>query len=190
MAATTWTQVGVQAITLYPYNGAVGPYNSTNAINVYGIMSADIGITVDTVEGKAGDSVYTQFTAEVGREITVKMQSFKIGIDAFNLLWGGRMSISAAGTASESQYLTPNLTDRSPEVRAVIESTVGDGAMTMVCARARAKGSFSLSMKAREIIMPEFELSLRWDPTYTALDGQVGGIIDFLWSASGKTSRS
>jgi hypothetical protein len=128
--------------------------------------------------------------AEVGRDITIKMQAFKIGFDALRLLWGGRFVNDNAGLANEAQYLTPNLLDRAPDLRLVLRSIVGDGAVTICAARCKAKGAFTFNMKAREIIMPEMELALRWDETYVTQDGNVGGIIDFLYSAQGLATRS
>ncbi len=176
--STQWTTVGIQLVKLYPYTGGAGSYTDAQSFSLGGLQSADVGYNSTLVEGFGGESVWSLFNAEVKRELSVKFQGFIQDLSLQFILWNGSYVVDPANTnGPEVQYIAPMFTDRAPEFRVVMETTLGDVNDMYIFPRCRVKGSVSENRKYDAINMIDFEVAPRFDKTYVRLDGLAGGAI-------------
>ena len=178
-----WTQVGVQDVRIFPYNGAAGPYDITTANILGGLQNIDLNVNVTDVQGFGGESVYELFSAEVKREIDLKFAAFIVNLETFQLILGGRLSLDPANVNGlENQYLTWGQADRAKLFRLECTSNVGTGTVKMVFPKLRVSGGFSWSWKMEGINIPDLSARALLDKTFVTQDGQTGAPFDMEYS--------
>lgn len=186
---TTWTQVGVKEMSIYPYNGITGPYDNTTIEAFFGLQSLDVGESSTTATVTGGETVF-----EIDAYETARVLKFKVSVQitserALAILQGGTFIVNpASGGLGEVEYHAPDKGDEAPYFRFVGKSAKGDGAERIVLPKCKISGAISKNKNKDQVTTLEFEFNAYWDRTYVRQDGTVGGIREYLHGEKGEVA--
>lgn len=179
-----WTTVGVQHVSLYPWNGATGPYDSTTEETLQGIDNIDFGSNVSLAEGWGAESQFLLFSAETKRDMELRAGGFRISLRLYSMLLGGDYAVDAAGTQTEKQYWAGTNTGRAKYFRMKLISDNGDGTMITIIPKIKVNGNFAQNMRKDQVNMVDFSGKPHFDYTYVTQTGTTGAICDIYYSNS------
>lgn len=182
-------RVGVQQITIYPWNGADGPYDETTGCGMEGLQSLDLTKKSKSAMVKGGETVHVLGAFEVDRETNVKVSAQLTDLRVWAILLGGDFAFDAASppTAGEVQNYSENLEGRAPYFRLEAASTNGDGKDTFILFKLRLDGNVNFKMDREKVTELEFDAICVFDKVAVKKNGQVGGVSDFVYSEDGVT---
>ena len=184
----TWSQVGAQAILLYPYLGVTGPYDATTIAPLGALQSFAIGEGSTSAIIEGGETVFALGAFETKRELKFKAMVQQCSLKALLVLQGGRLVVDPANSnGGEVQYHAPNKSDRAPYFRLNVVSTNGDGTLTVGLLKCKITGAINYNLDKSKATDLEFEFMAFWDNTYVCQDGTVGGIREMLHGQNGET---
>jgi hypothetical protein len=182
--------VGVSKITIYPWNGATGPYDDTTGCELEGLQHLEDTSAIKNAIVKGGESPDPLAGFMVDRESKIKVGAEKCDLRLRQILMGGTFAVDAAtgGGGNEVQYYAPDLDKRSTYFRLVAESTTGDGREILRFFKCKLEGNLSGKLEREKITDIEFEFMPFKDAVAARADGTIGGIYEYEWSQDGETA--
>ena len=181
-------RVGVQAITLYPWitPSSLSLYQAGgNGANLYGLKTMNMDLTLKQAVVEGGETEHPIAGFGTGRAMKVGFENAKSDLSTFQKVFGGNFTlIPANNNGPEVQYFTENYTDRELYVALVAQSTNGDGNELIVLPKLKVE-SVSYQLDKDKVTDIKMDFMRFWDYTYARQDGQIGGIYERLFAASG-----
>jgi hypothetical protein len=184
--------VGVSKITVYPWNGATGPYDDTTGCVLEGLQHLEDVSSIKNAVVKGGESPDPLAGFMVDRESKIKVSAEMCDLRLRQILQGGTFAFDAAtgGGGNEVQYFAPDLDQRSGYFRLEAETTTGDGKGTLRFFKCKLEGNLSAKLEREKITDIEFEFMPFKDSTAARADGTTGGVYEYVWSQDGTTAFS
>src|SRR6185295_3010692 len=87
-------RVGVQALTIWPWNGIDGPYDETTAEHLWGIKEVGISKEIKSVQAHAGNTVHPVDEFEEERKTKLKVAYCKGSLRFLQMLFGGTFLVN------------------------------------------------------------------------------------------------
>ena len=181
-------RVGVQGLVLYPWltPSSLSLYQAGgNGANLYGLKTMNMDLTLKQAVVEGGETEHPIAGFGTGRQMKVGFENAKSDLSTFQKVFGGVFTLIAAnGNGPEVQYFTENYADRELYVALVAQSTNGDGNELIVLPKLKVE-SVSYQLDKDKVTDIKMDFMRFWDYTYTRQDGQIGGIYERLFAASG-----
>jgi len=182
LATVQPVRVGVQAVSLWPWNDVTGPYDTTTEEKIWGLRELNMTKASKSAEAKGGETVHIIGSFETDRETKVKVSNCKASLRVLSILLGGTFLVNPPATGvKEQQYYAEGLSERAPYFRLRAIGLNGDGQLGLMFPKLRVSGNIGFHLQKDQVTELEFEGNVVFDYTYVRVDGSVGAASELFY---------